>query len=191
MIYAKISQVISNVIAKELNYDEEKKEIIAYSIEYLILQILGFVPIIFLGYIFNVLAAALTAAIFGGVLRKFSGGAHFNSPNICLLFGAIVYTAIGKIAVEINKMPGFNFNFILILLIFSLLIVYRLAPVDSPAKPIHSKDFKRRLKLLSVVVVFISFILILIIDNQIFKISSALGIIYQTTTLLPLFNRRR
>lgn len=190
-MYTKIIETVSNSISKELDFDEEKKEIIAYSLEYCFLQIFGFIPIIILGYLFGVLKATLIASIFGAILRKFSGGAHFNSPLLCLLFGASIYTIIGKVSVEIGQIPNFNSNILFILLFIALITVYRFSPVDSPAKPIHSEDFKKRLKCLSVAFIIITIILLYFIDSLTFRISASLGILYQTLTLLPLFNKRR
>jgi len=190
-MYTKISQALSDTITKDLDLDEEKREIITYSIEYLFLQLFGFIAIIIVSFFFGVVKTALIASIFGAVLRKVSGGAHFSSPIMCLSFGAVVYTAIGKIAVEINKFPNINFNYFFVFLIICLVIVYRLAPVDSPAKPIHSKGFKRKLRLASVIFVIFTIILIFFIDSITFRTSAALGIIYQTATLLPIFNKRR
>jgi len=187
---SKISQSLSDIITKELDFDEEKKEVITYSIEYLFLQLFGFITIIIVAFFFGVIKTALIASVFGAVLRKFSGGAHFSSSIMCLSFGAFVYTAIGKIAVTINNFPNFNFNYIFIFLILSLVIVYRLAPVDSPAKPIHSQDFKNRLKLASLIFVILTIILIFLINSETFQISAALGVIYQTATLLPVFNKK-
>lgn len=190
MSYLKISELLSNYITKDLDFDEEKKEIISYSLEYIFLQIFGFVVIIILAYFFNAVKPAVIAAIFGAILRKFSGGAHFNSPILCLSFGAVVYTAIGILANSINYSSFWNIKVMLFMVILSLIIVAKLAPVDSPAKPIHSISFKKKLKFFSLIFICIAIIIILYTNSFIIRTSITLGIAYQTLTLLPIFNKK-
>lgn len=188
------SEVISNrlteVITNDLDFPEEKKEIIAYAIETVLLFILGLLLIMFFGYAFNTFMPVVIAAIFGGSLRRVSGGAHFNTPLKCLAFGTIIYTLIGVLA---KNLVNYNFNnkyiFILIL-ILSFLLVYFLAPVDSEAKPIHSRSLKLKLRICSIVLIIVTLLITFFVDNELFNLSAVLGVFYQCITLLPIFNRK-
>ncbi|KJR48996.1 hypothetical protein UF75_0510 [Desulfosporosinus sp. I2] len=185
-----ISNKLTEVITNELNYSEDKKEIIAYAIETVLLFILGSFFLILLGYYFNALMPIVIAAIFGGLLRRVSGGAHFNTPFKCLSFGSVVYCSIGIFAKKLVDYDLFNKNVLFFVLFISLLLVVFLAPVDSEAKPIHSSSLKFKLKILSLVFVIFSFVLISIVDNKFISVSVVLGVVYQSLTLLPIFNRR-
>jgi accessory gene regulator B len=190
MDYSKISIYLTNFITRDLNYDEEKKEVIAYSIENIILQIGGFILIVIISFLFNALIPTIIAAIFGGFLRKVSGGFHFNSPIKCLFFGTFIYTFIGISTYKLIDY-GFNNTTVLYLIDFiSFLIVYLFAPVDSPAKPIHSISFKKKLKISALIILIISFLIVFITDSIILKISITFGIFYQAITLLPVFNKK-
>ncbi|MFA6809174.1 MAG: accessory gene regulator B family protein, partial [Eubacteriales bacterium] len=92
MNISQISEKMSNFITKDLDYSEEKKEVVTYAIETGFLSLLGFTVILIGGYFFDALIPAAIAAVFGGLLRRVSGGAHFNTPIKCLAFGAIIYT---------------------------------------------------------------------------------------------------
>jgi len=87
--FSGISERLAHNISAELNYSEDKKEIVAYGIESTILTVIGFIAVLLVAYPLNALLPAATAAIFGGSLRKLSGGAHFNTPLKCLVFGTI------------------------------------------------------------------------------------------------------
>lgn len=186
-----ISNKLTEIITNELNYNEDKKEIITYAIETALLSALGSFFLILLGYSFNALMPTVIAAIFGGFLRKVSGGAHFDSPLKCLAFGSSVYCCIGVLA---NQLVDYNLTnkYVLILSLFvSLLLVAFLAPVDSEAKPIHSSSLKFKLKISSIVFVIISFLVISFVDNKLISVSVVLGVVYQSLTLLPIFNKER
>ena len=186
-----ISNKLTELITNELDYDEDKKEIITYAIESALLFVLGFLLIMLIGYIFQALIPAVIAAVFGGLLRRLSGGAHFNTPVKCLAFGALVYGLLGVLA---KKLVAYNLidQYVLVFgLLISFFLVACLAPVDSEAKPIYSSSLKIKLKILALVFLSISCLIVYFTDNPVLRISAVLGVSYQSLTLLPMFNRRR
>jgi accessory gene regulator B len=185
------SNKLTDVITNELDYSEDKKEIIAYAIETACLFIIGSLLIMLIGYILNAFWAAVYAAVFGGLLRRVSGGAHFNSPLKCMIFGSVIYGLIGFFAMKMIDLGLINNYFLLLILLFSLLTVSVLAPVDSEAKPLHSGSFKTKLKAASIIFIIVSYLIISLINNPVLSISAVLGIFYQSITLLPLFNKKR
>lgn len=189
-MFSSISKSLANFITKDLNYDEEKNEIIIYSIEMFLLGFIGFLAILLLGFIFNALLPAAIAAITGGILRRVSGGAHFDTPLKCLSFGAVTYGLIGVLAKNLWTIGFVNWVNILLVLI-SLIIVTLLAPVDSEGKPIHSQDLKSKLRVSSVMIVMLILVLTIVSNNLLINISATLGVFYQSLTLLPIFNKRR
>lgn len=191
MDLAEISQEIAKKITVDLDYSEDKKEIVAYAIETGLLNILGMLLIILLGLLFNALGSAVLAAFFGGTLRRLSGGAHFNTPQKCIIFGAMAYSVVGLLANNLALIGFTSFYFTTIVLFVSLLLVSCFAPVDSEAKPIYSQSLRKKLKLSSVAFVIATFIAINTINNSFFITSAALGVLSQSITLLPIFNKRR
>lgn len=185
-----VSNKLTDVITKELNYSEDKKEIIAYSIETAFLFIIGSLLIMVIGYILNAFWAAVYAAIFGGLLRRVSGGAHFNSPLKCMIFGSVIYGLIGFLAMKLIDHGLINNYFLILILLISFLLVSVLAPVDSEAKPIHSGSFKTKLKIASILFIIMSILIVSLINNPVVSISAVLGLFYQSITLLPLFNKK-
>ncbi|KGP76246.1 accessory gene regulator AgrB [Desulfosporosinus sp. Tol-M] len=185
-----ISNKLTEVITNELDCNEDKKEIIAYAIETALLFILGSLLIILIGYAFHALMTTIIAAIFGGLLRRVSGGAHFNTPVKCLIIGAISYGFIGVLAKKLLDSNLTNQYVLIFSLVASFLLVAFLAPVDSDAKPIHSSSLKFKLKISSMVFIIILFIIMYVFDNPVLSVSAVLGVAYQSITLLPIFNRK-
>ena len=189
-MFTLISVKLANVLTNELEYSEDKKEIIAYAIETTLLAILGALLIVLLGYALNALVPTVIAAVFGGLLRRVSGGAHFNTPYKCLTFGAFIYCSLGILAEKLVDYDLANSYVLLLLVLVSLLLVSLLAPVDSEAKPIHSDSLKSILKILSVVLIIVSFFIVQFSANQLLAVSAVLGVFYQSITLLPIFNKK-
>ena len=185
-----ISNKLTEVITNELDYNEDKKEIIAYAIETTLLFVLGSFLIILLGYAFNALIQAVIAATFGGLLRRVSGGAHFKTPLKCLIIGSIIYSSIGVFAKKLLDYNLINQYILYLFLLVSFLLVAFLAPADSEAKPIHSSSLKFKLKISSMVFIIVSYLIIHFVDNPVLSVSAVLGVSYQSLTLLPIFNRK-
>ena len=186
----KISNKLTEVITNELDFNEDKREIIAYAIETALLFLLGSFLIILLGYAFNALLPTVFAAIIGGLLRRVSGGAHFNTPRKCLIFGSIIYSFIGVSAKKLVDYDFTNKYILIFILLVSLFIVAFLAPVDSVAKPIHSSSLKVKLKTSAIVLVTVSIVFVSLTHNTLLSVSAVLGVVYQSLTLLPIFNKK-
>lgn len=191
MNLSQLSERISLILTKDMEYSDEKKEIVAYGIESVFLAIFGAAAIIFVAFLFNAVVSAVFAAIFGGFLRKLSGGAHFHTPLSCLLSGSIVYAILGVIAKEIIRFDLYHMNTMIMILLLSLILVSIFAPVDSEAKPIHSESFRKKLKVASIGFVTLAIIMVLLNNNPLINTSAALGIGFQTLTLLPVFNIKK
>ncbi|MGE4272788.1 MAG: accessory gene regulator ArgB-like protein [Desulfitobacterium sp.] len=185
-----MSNELTNVITKDLDFNEDKKEIVAYAIETSLYSVIGVLLLILFSLLVGALKAALIAAVFGVILRRLSGGAHFDTPTKCLIFGAILYTGLGVLAQKLVEYHLVTDLMLWASLGIALIIVGILAPVDSENKPIHSAKLKRNLKGLSIAFVIVSFVIVLISANVLLDVSLSLGILYQSLTLLPLFNHR-
>jgi len=191
MSLSDISSRLSESIARESNLGNEQKAVLAYAVETVILSILGTLLVITTSSFFHVLIPALIATVFGGTLRRLSGGAHFNTPFKCLIFGAAIYTLIGILSEQMIKFGLVRIELLMPLVIFCLIIAGMLAPVESLGKPIHSKNLKLKLKSMSILFIMLVLIILCIYKfSLVLKVSSVLGITFQCITLLPVFNRR-
>ncbi|KGK86192.1 accessory gene regulator AgrB [Desulfosporosinus sp. HMP52] len=187
----RISNKLTEIVTNELDITNDKKEIIAYAIENLLLFLVGVFSLVLLGVFSKALMSILVAATFGGLLRRVSGGAHFSTPSKCLVFGSFIYTSIGILAKKIIEYNLLSSDKVLyIILGVSILIMIFLAPVDSESKPINSMQLKQNLKIMSIVFIIMAFIVVHFTKNQLFSVSIVMGVFYQSITLLPIFNKK-
>lgn len=186
----KVSLKLTDSLTKDLDYNEEKREIITYAIETALLSILGTSLLLLFAFLLDVIKPAIVAGISGMFLRRVSGGFHFNTPGKCLFFGAIIYTFLGVISQKVVEQSLIGEPVLWITLGTALIIVYMLAPVDSESKPINSSTLKRNLKIGSLTLIILAFVIITSSSDQLLNVSICLGILYQSFTLLPIFNPR-
>lgn len=192
MAYSKVSIMASEYLSRQLKFNEEKKEIVAYGLEKLIFTSLGFLAIILVGWILRIERETIAALIAGALLRKYSGGFHKATAWGCILYGAITYPAVAWLAHFIfNKYSSPGWPPLLIAGLIVLAVVNRYAPVDSPGKPIVSPEFKRWLHRVSLIVASTFILIALYLHQSSLSLAIIAGLFLQTVSLLPIFNKRR
>ncbi len=189
MAYSPISEKTSEYLAKELNFPEEKREILAYAVENIVLTVIGFVMVMAVGFVLQAPVETFCAAVAGGILRKFSGGAHAATRVSCLVIGAVIYPGTGWLIKLLSPFAGYEGILMAILGLAALLLVYIYAPVDSPAKPIVSQDFRRRLRKGAIITVVVFMGLAIMNVSQTWALPLVGGLFIQSMSLLPLLNK--
>lgn len=188
-----ICKNISINLKNQLNLDEDKASIIEYGLFAFFHMSISILLVAVIGLIFNVMIEALIISFVVAILRKFSGGAHASTALNCAIVGVL----ISIIPSYITKNLNFNINYIIFigipLYIILLIIIYKLAPVDSPNKPIKKQEKIKKLKkgsiiLLSIYMIIVAFNVIIyyISKNYIFLVYSAciyIGLLWQVFTL--------
>lgn len=156
-----ISKSIAKMIAMQSpNINKDNEEVIAYGI-YAIFQIgLSILFVIIFGIIFNVLIEALIMSFSISILRKYSGGVHSNSSFGCLFIGTFICIVIPSLINRLYITFGVTLSLGIIIFLFSYVITYRLAPVDSINKPIKKISKRKKLKKRSIQILTIYFIIV-------------------------------
>lgn len=141
-----VCESISNKIAQDLSLDNNKKAIINYGLFAMIQTIIAIFVILIVGSIFNVVIPALILSFVGVILRKYSGGAHAKTPELCLIISTIISIGGAIIATRIT----WNLEYVLlvgvVIFVGAFYYIYKLAPVDSIAKPIKREEKRLLLK---------------------------------------------
>ncbi|MBU3112995.1 accessory gene regulator ArgB-like protein [Clostridium lacusfryxellense] len=195
----KLANSIANKVALELTLDQDNKEVIAYG-AFALMQMFFSIMLVFLfGILFHVAFEALIISFTASILRKYSGGVHASSPLICSFIGIII--CVGQaLLISFLISPVVNLKLIIVLgfviFICSYCIIYKLAPVDSIAKPIVKKEKIKRMKkgsiiLLSVYLMITVFFTMLYINSGeikflVYTLCLYSGILWQVFTLTAL-----
>lgn len=146
-----IAKKIAKNISLELNFDDEKEEVVAYGIFGLLQIILSIIMVAIIGLFFGVVKEALVVSIVMATLRKSSGGVHATSPLRCMIIGTIMCVGVAKLilmfSIEIPILVIIN----VLVFFMSYYLIYKVVPVDTPNKPIKKIEKKIRLRRISLV----------------------------------------
>ena len=192
-----VAKKIAANIANSLHYNEEQEAVVAYGMIAIIQIIVTVVLVTILGLILGVWLEALVITFSVSILRKYSGGTHAKTIGLCTTIGVIYsvgFACIAKYLVAPNVSIISMALFGIITYIFSYLTVYKLAPVDTPNKPITTEKKRKRMRkgsyvTLSCYLVISMFSLLMARQNIFFAgifISLIFGILWQILTLTKL-----
>lgn len=176
-------------LREKLNLTPEEEEIALFGLQTITYPTVGFLCILFAGWLLGCLQTALAAAVTAFSLRLFSGGAHARSPLTCILLGMIITPLLGKAAALTAPLLSPSGLGLIIAAGFlpSLALFWRLAPVDSPAKPVAAPEQRRKLRFLSVTGVLLitaaQFVLLLKGQDHSILLAMSLGLWWQAFTL--------
>lgn len=156
---------LGRYIGNSVNADEEKVAVISYGLIALIQVAVIFTVSLILGIIFDFWAEAMILFFSVGFLRRVIGGAHSARFDSCLVISILVITVLSVLSkYVIVRFTKFIFIIAGIALIYFLasLLIYKLAPVAAPNKPIKSPQKITRLRK-TACVTMVSFVIISIL----------------------------
>ncbi len=190
----KLIHRFANKISLELDFDEDKRDVVAYGLVALFQLILFILFISLIGLFLGIALEALTMLFTVSFLRRFSGGAHAGSFEVCTILG-IFFCLLLPFLAKFFFIPSLNMiSFFIILIIVFLIATYSIfkyAPVDHPNKPIKSENKKKRMRKNSFITLYTFFVIaiILFFSGNYFSLfngllfSVYLGVLWQVFTL--------
>lgn len=184
-----LTRAVAAYLKEQLNLTPDEEEIALFGLQTILYPAVGLSLNLFAGWLWGCFRTTLVVALTVLSLRLFSGGAHARSPLSCALLGMIVIPALGKVAavtaplftpwgLTLTVAAGF---------LPVLVLTARLAPVDSPAKPVTALSKRRQLRSFSLLVVLLvsagQFLLLFSGKAAALVLAASLGLWWQTFTL--------
>jgi accessory gene regulator B len=144
----RISKKIADTLANNLDLDNDNREVLAYGAFALLQILLSIILVAVFGLIFNVIIEALIITFTISIFRKYSGGVHASTSDSCVIIGTIISVGLAVLFSRLSSGPYLHGVLVFGLATFAwaYYVVYKLAPVASPAKPIKNKEKRKRMK---------------------------------------------
>lgn len=175
---------LTELIAKELNLENSKLNIVSYGLEVIIGGLIKLIFFILVPWMLGVLREFLIAYISFAFLRIVAGGIHCSAFYRCLIVSLTSYLGIAYTVIFIAIIPLPYRELYWGVLVLAFLVVVTRAPVDVEEKPIISPQRRLRLKILSCFHVVIFFLLSLLWNPEsTIYLASGLAILFQVFTL--------
>lgn len=189
-----LANKIADKISEKLILEEEKKAVITYGLIGILQVTTLFLLVSVLGMLTGTFLESLIIFFSVGFLRKSTGGAHAQSMWGCNAVSviSIIFLALSSRYV-LGMALGTTVHTVITMAVFALtLFVFNhRVPVESPNKPIISKEKIKRLRKESFTKLFLLFILTMVLvwnaerAHRIYSISTSiqLAVLWQMITL--------
>lgn len=180
----KICDYLTNKIRKQMpEVDDERAEIINYGIHLVIGEIPKTFVFIALSAILGVLKEFFFSMLVIFPYRAFSGGVHLKTHIGCILATSVMYC--GTAYISQFQLFNNNIKYILIPLVwvFGMIMCKLYAPADTENVPILRKKERRIKQTLSYIVLTITLLIGVLIDDYVISNIIILGMFIQSITI--------
>jgi accessory gene regulator B len=134
-------------LSAQQNLSPETESVVAFAIEVLFINLINLVLTLSIGWILGVFVETAIVLFTVAVFRHTAGGAHSESPWRCAAGTAIVFPLLGVLGNLMTSLPSVLCDMISVLAIgVGFYLIYKYAPVDSPAAPIVSLQRRNSLR---------------------------------------------
>ena len=185
----KIALNLSTRLGNKLDKGEEEKAILNYGLFIIMHTFIGIIITLLVGLITGMLIEILLITITSALFKRYTGGVHASTPEICLIIGVILSLILSRLCrfivinIDINKIVFAG----MIIIAFSYYMIYYNCPVSSKNKPLKNEKTRKKLKKKAFILLNIYTILLIMlyIIYYILKISIVKSII--TSFILGIF----
>ncbi len=177
-------------VADVLKENHNKRAVYYYGFYIIIGSLVKGTILISLSLLLGVLIPALLTVLVLGSLRMFAGGFHFDTYGKCLLVSLIFVLStalISQYTYSYWNMVSIAV-FLLLIFAFSLFMLIKYAPKDTPTKPITEPAAIRKYKRLSIAYLGILLILCCVLtlfNLKLYALSIGFGILLEIFTITP------
>ncbi len=135
---ARLARIIGDHLAVSLELPGEAAERAAFALEILMLDVLTIGCILLAAWATGLFWPALAATITAAAMRALAGGAHSESPYVCILMSTFLALACGFLGRWLAPFLTTRLTVILVgvIALAGMAVLSRYAPADTPAKPI-------------------------------------------------------
>lgn len=177
----KIIRFFKNFIIKNKKLNNKEIDGLIYGLNVIYIFITKSFFIFLFAFLLNLETELLLLIIFFNFIRFFAGGIHLKNSNFCLIMSMVCFMIISFLIKHIVYD-----NLFLLLYIFCFVSFLLFSPSDTSKKPIISHEKRRLLKIFSLILCAIYFVLSLIIKNKIIVLSMIFGCFFESLLVLPI-----
>ncbi len=156
-----IADDVAFLLVRKRIVDNEKREMYAYGMEVILLNIINLVIPFIISLIMGGLIHFIVFILVFIPLRISTGGYHAKESGTCIIISTILY--IVSIPLSYLSSMSYKNAVPLILFVFSILVVFIFAPVENMNNTLSHKS-KKRNRLISLVLVSVDSIAIILFD---------------------------
>lgn len=145
-----IADDVAFLLVRKRIVDNEKREMYAYGMEVILLNVINLIIPFIISLIMGVLIHFIVFILIFIPLRISTGGYHAKESGICIIISTMLYI----VSVPLSYLSSISYKnvVLLILFVFSILAIIIFAPVENMKNPLGHKS-KKRNRLISLLLI--------------------------------------
>lgn len=178
-----LSRILGSILAANSSRDCNEDEI-RYGAEVFLGALLQILLLVLVGWWLGMLAELVVTLFAFSVYRRYAGGSHSSAYYRCTIIGLITFPILAYSCRFIDY--RFFWIYFISIAIFTLIIIYWKAPMDTEVKPINDPGQRRGLRIRAFVIVILllaASIFAHMLGRDLVAAAILLGIGWQTITM--------
>lgn len=164
-MFGKILEGVVETLKKRQIIPEDEGEIYRYGLESLFIKNLHTLTMVGVGWLMGLLPETLVFLVAYSFIRVYAGGYHANSKGVCYLWSW--GTILGVLFIIWVCPKNAILPLALMVLTLGFTVIYSLAPVENPSKPLDALEIKHYGKRARIILILLSILtLILVLGFQ-------------------------
>lgn len=185
----KWAQKIAFWFKDQLQLDDEKTEVVAYSVTSLFLFFANLCFLFFVCRLLGVVTEGFTAALTAAALRSVTGGAHLSSPQRCIILSSLLPASFGYLGKHVGTLLSREILVVILFstLVWALFIIAKYAPAEVKERPIkpEKRGFYRKAGMVATLCWVVLAGYFLLAGYPALFLAGSCGFVWQTITLTP------
>jgi accessory gene regulator B len=179
--YNKLKSKSMKFLVENVTFEASQIPIVKYGLEILLMNFLKSIALFTTAFYLGILKETIIFFLCFGAIRIFAAGAHATTSLICNI---VTFTTFLGNSYLIKNFP-MSTPRLLICFAFSFYLIFRYSPSATKSKPIVSSNLRRTLKIKSLLICIILFLLVLIIQNITYRNIITYAVLIESIFLTP------
>lgn len=187
-----IAEMIGSIISKNSQINRKDKAYLNFGLQLWLILIIETIIMLVIAYFMNIFWPVLTAGLSFLIIRKYAGGIHLPTFNLCLIATLVTFLSIGGLTSVIKISPVFLLIIILFVSFSGFILINKYAPADTKTIPITDPELRSLYKIKAKNILktwtFLAIVASFLFSNHLNLIlASSLGIFTQLLSTHPFF----
>ena len=139
-----LGENIAKSLGNSMSLTLDETEVVAYGLEYFLLNLLGIGLSLLAGYVFGIFTETVIILLCWALLRRFTGGAHCSTIWRCTASSSVIIIGVALAARQLIFLKPLTL-WVSILITWTLFATWIWAPVGSRQKPLHDPEKRKKM----------------------------------------------
>ena len=173
---------LMNYLKKNINLDSREFEKLSIGLTLILFNVFEIFLVVLLAFLLGILKESLVFTLTFMIIRTFAAGVHCKTGHQCIITTLTFYLG----SALLSKYYPINSQYAFIVGLAGSILLYKYAPADTENHPILGKEYRKKLKMKTMLSVALILVINLIINSTLLFNCAMYAIILESISVLPI-----